>query len=119
VGDTLVVRLRAEPTDAEVAALADEFSDIVVRGSITRTGPLPPEVSGKDHLELARIAFRFDRMHHGRLRSLIDRVNAFDSAPTALEGPADRDVVAGGRPMEPDVRARDDEDEEAGADDYA
>jgi uncharacterized protein (TIGR00730 family) len=119
VGDTLVVRLRAEPTDAEVAALAEEFSDIVVRGSITRTGPLPPEVSGKDHLELPRIAFRFDRMHHGRLRSLIDRINAFESAPSPLEGPADRDVVAGGRPMEPDVRARDDEEAEVGADDYA
>jgi uncharacterized protein (TIGR00730 family) len=119
VGDTLVLRLRAEPTDAEVAALAEEFADIVVRGSITRTGPLPPEVSGQDHLDLARIAFRFDRMHHGRLRSLIDRINALDSAPSPLEGPADRDVVAGGRPMETDVRARDDEEEAAGADDYA
>jgi uncharacterized protein (TIGR00730 family) len=119
VGDTLVLRLRAEPTDAEVAALAEEFADIVVRGSITRTAPLPPEVSGQDHLDLARIAFRFDRMHHGRLRSLIDRINALDSAPSPLEGPADRDVVAGGRPMETDVRARDDAEEAAGADDYA
>jgi hypothetical protein len=70
-------------------------------------------VSGADHLELPRLAFRFDRMHHGRLRSLIDRINGLATAPTTIEGPAERDVVAGGRPMEPDVRARD--DEEAGA----
>jgi uncharacterized protein (TIGR00730 family) len=113
VGSTLVLRLRAEPTDEEVAALAEEFADIVVKGTITKTGPLPPEVSGADHLELPRLAFRFDRMHHGRLRSLIDRINGLATAPTTIEGPAERDVVAGGRPMEPDVRARD--DEEAGA----
>jgi hypothetical protein len=119
VGDTLVLRLRSEPTDAEVAEIDRDFADIVVRGSITKTGPLPPEVSGKDHLELARIAFRFDRMHHGRLRSLIDRLNELASAPPATEGPADRDAVAGGRPMETDVRARDDEEDQAGADGYA
>ena len=59
---------------------------------------------------MARIALRFDRMHHGRLRSLIDALNALPSAPPKPVGPADREAVAGGRPMEPDVRARDDEE---------
>ena len=110
VGSVLVMRLRAEPTDAEIEQLNAEFADIVTKGRIERTKPLAPEVSGRDHLDLSRIAFRFDRMHHGRLRSLIDALNALPSAPPKPEGPADRDTVAGGRPMEPDVRARDDEE---------
>ncbi len=110
VGDRLVMRLRSAPTDDEIARLDREFADIVVRGSIERTDPLPPEVSGGDHLDLARITFRFDRMHHGRLRSLIDAINSLDSAPVDHPQPAVRDAVAGGRPMEPDVRARDDEE---------
>ena len=110
VGDVLVMRLRAEPTDDEVAQLNADFGDIVTRGRIEKTKPLAPEVSGRDHLDMSRIAFRFDRMHHGRLRSLIDACNALASAPPMPEGPADREAVAGGRPMEPDVRARDDEE---------
>ena len=110
VGDVLVMRLRAEPTDDEIERLNAEFADIVTKGRIERTRPLAPEVSGRDHLDLARVAFRFDRMHHGRLRSLIDALNALASAPPKPAGPADRDTIAGGRPMEPDVRARDDEE---------
>ena len=118
VGDRLVLRLRAEPTDDEVEALNTEFGDIVTRGRIERTSPLPPEVSGRDHLDRPRLALHFDRMHHGRLRDLIDRLNALESAPQVTEGPADREVVAGGRPMEPDVRARDDEEDQADAEGY-
>ncbi|MBW3555652.1 MAG: TIGR00730 family Rossman fold protein [Actinobacteria bacterium] len=111
VGDVLVVRLRAAPTDGEIDELNDRFGDIVVRGRIERSQPLPPEVHGGDHLEMARIALRFDRIHQGRLRSLIDALNGLESAPEEIAGPAEREVVAGGRPMEPDVRARDDEEE--------
>jgi uncharacterized protein (TIGR00730 family) len=110
VGDVLVVRLRAEPTDDEVEALNRDFADIVTRGRIEKTAPLPPEVSGRDHLDLARLALRFDRLHHGRFRELIDAINALPSAPPKPAGPGARDVVAGGRPMESDVRARDDEE---------
>jgi uncharacterized protein (TIGR00730 family) len=116
VGDVLVVRLRAEPTDDEIAALNEEFADILVKGRIEKTGPLAPELSGDDHLDMARVAFRFDRFHHGRLRSLIDALNALASAPPKPEGPAAREVVAGGRPMEPDVRSREDEEGLYGAD---
>jgi uncharacterized protein (TIGR00730 family) len=110
VGDVLVVRLRAEPTDAEVERLNADFGDILTRGRIEKTAPLPPEVSSRDHLDLARLAFRFDRLHHGRLREMIDALNRLPSAPPKPEGPAVRDTVAGGRPMESDVRARDDEE---------
>ncbi len=81
VGDRLVVRLQAEPTDEELAQLNDAFADIVVRGAITRTAPLPPEVSSKDRLELPRLLLRFDRRSYGRLRQLIDALNRLASAP--------------------------------------
>ncbi len=112
VGDLLVVRLRSAPSDGEIDQLNERFGDIVVRGRIERSDPLPPEVQGRDHLDMARITFRFDRIHQGRLRAMIDALNSLGSAPAEIAGPADREVVAGGRPMEPDVRARDDEEGE-------
>jgi uncharacterized protein (TIGR00730 family) len=76
VGDLLVVRLRKLPTRAQLSELNDRFGDIVVSGTIRPTKALAPERSGDDHLELARLALRFDRVHYGRLRQLIDTLNA-------------------------------------------
>ena len=81
VGNRLVLRLRAAPTDEEIDALNDEFADICVAGGIERVRPFPPEVSGRDHLDLPRLALRFDRRGMGRLRQLIDRCNLLASAP--------------------------------------
>jgi uncharacterized protein (TIGR00730 family) len=75
VGDLLVLRLQVEPDKAELADLSRRFADIVPSGVIRRTNPLPPERSDHDHLELARVALRFDRTHFGRLRQLIDALN--------------------------------------------
>ncbi|HWH35582.1 MAG TPA: TIGR00730 family Rossman fold protein [Acidimicrobiales bacterium] len=86
VGDRLVVRLRATPTRAELRRLGQEFSDIV-DGSIERSGPFPPEVSGRDNLDLPRVAMRFDRHGFGRLRSLIDALNDLPSAPRVTSRP--------------------------------
>ena len=82
VGSRLVLRLRAAPTDAEVDQLSDTFGDLLLGGRIERTDPLPPEVSGEDHLDLARLVLRFDPRGYGRLRMLIDALNALPSAPT-------------------------------------
>jgi uncharacterized protein (TIGR00730 family) len=98
VGDVLVLRLKGEPTEDEVARLSEQFADICVEGGIGKTDPLPAEVAGRDHLDLHRIAFRFDLMHHGRLRQLIDALNALDSAPPVQERAPDRDTAAGGAP---------------------
>lgn len=76
VGDLLVVRLRVPPTRAQLSELNDRFSDILAGGTIRPTKPLSPERSGRDHVELPRLALRFDRMHYGRLRQLIDALNA-------------------------------------------
>ena len=83
VRDELVIRLRAEPTADELEQLNAEFTDICTAGGIRATTALPQEVSGGDHVDLPRIAFKFDQVHHGRLRQLIDAVNRFSSAPPA------------------------------------
>jgi uncharacterized protein (TIGR00730 family) len=77
VGDLLVLRLTTAPTRSQLSELNDRFADIVTSGIIRPTKPLSPERSSRDHLELARVAFRFDRTHYGRLRQMIDTLNTF------------------------------------------
>lgn len=81
VGDLLVLRMQQPPTRTELRDLNHRFDDIVVSGTIRPTKPLAPERGGQDHLELARLALRFDRIHYGRLRQLIDALNALVGAP--------------------------------------
>jgi len=82
IGDRLVVRLLAQPTPGEVAALSEEFGHIFLRGAIEiLPGPLPSEVREDDHVDLARIALRFNRTSYSHLRQLIDALNALPSAP--------------------------------------
>ncbi len=81
VGDRLVIRLRSTPTDEELASLTSQFKDLLMSGSISRTKPLPPEVSGRDHLDLPRIVLRLDLFKVGHLRGLIDALNRLPSAP--------------------------------------
>ena len=87
VGTRMVIRLRAVPTDDEVEALNRDHGDLLVDGRIERTAPLSPEVSGQDHLDLPRLALRFDPRRYGRLRMLIDALNALPSAPPETAKP--------------------------------
>jgi uncharacterized protein (TIGR00730 family) len=75
VGDLLVLRLQKAPQAKQLAELNREFKDIVASGNIRLASAFPPERSDNDQLELERIAFRFDRVHYGRLRQLIDALN--------------------------------------------
>ena len=82
VGNRLVIRLRHRPEEAEVAALSQEFSEVLVRGSIeVLDGPLAPEQL--DYPELDRIALAFDRHSYSDLRRLIDALNRLPSAQEA------------------------------------
>ncbi len=76
VGSTLVIRLLHAPSEEEVTMLSAAFADICSGRGIWRTGPLPPERATDDHLALPRVALDFDRVHNGRLRQLIDALNA-------------------------------------------
>lgn len=84
VNGNLVIRLAEQPSAIQLQQLNDEFSDIVVSGSITAIDPTAPEIRDEDHLDSARIHFHFDRRHYGRLRLLIDRVNSWVSTPTVV-----------------------------------
>jgi len=77
LGDRLVLRLKVEPTPAELAGLDAEFADICLpdRGGFELVAPAPDEVAERDSLELHRLSFPFDRLQQGRLRQLIDHLN--------------------------------------------
>jgi uncharacterized protein (TIGR00730 family) len=71
----LVLRLRTAPSPERLAKLNEEFADIVVRGAMEVVEATAQEIADDDHVDLARIAFRFDRHGWSRLRMLIDRLN--------------------------------------------
>jgi uncharacterized protein (TIGR00730 family) len=83
VNGRLVLRLKHEPTDALVTDLNQEFADILVSGEIEKIEPTTAEVNDDDHVDLARVQLHFDRRHLGRLRLLVDRLNAAASEDTA------------------------------------
>ena len=80
VRNVMVMRLKVAPSDAELAAANEEFSDICSQRGIWRTEPLGPERTGRDNLELPRIALELDLRYQGRLRELIDTVNTWGGA---------------------------------------
>lgn len=75
VGRRLILRLRREITDTELADLNRHFADIVVAGAIERVDASPSELDDGDEVDLPRIALQFDRMSFARLRLLIDQLN--------------------------------------------
>jgi hypothetical protein len=75
VSGRLVLRLQHGPDDRELAALTEQFADIIERGSIERVDAAPIEVRDNDHPELDRVALWFDRHGWPRLRELIDCLN--------------------------------------------
>ena len=75
VDRALVLRLRHLPSEEELERLNEEFAVIVTEGRIEPALPSPGEVADLDHIDLARLRFRFDRTHWARLRRLIDAVN--------------------------------------------
>lgn len=81
VGDSLILRLRNEPTDAEIDQLTDQFAPMIASGRIARTEPLPPEVADDDVLHLPRLVFRMDQRQVGNLFRLIRAINDLPSAP--------------------------------------
>jgi uncharacterized protein (TIGR00730 family) len=74
VGDTLVLRLRRALDDAVLEELQQRFGDILAGRVEQRPGPLPAE--GDDWPGLPRLLLPFDRSSYGRLRRLVDFINA-------------------------------------------
>ena len=74
VGDLLVIRLRRAPDAAQLEQLNADFGDLVTEGRIA-TGAALPEENG-EAAALPRLMFHFHRRDFGRLRQLVDRLNA-------------------------------------------
>lgn len=81
VGDRLVLRLRAEPTDAEVARLNEQFGSLLTSGRIERSSALPAEADDEARAEMPRLVLRLAPVQVGSLHRLIRAVNALGSAP--------------------------------------
>src|SRR6516225_5178339 len=61
VKDLFVIRLKHAPTDSAIEAMNEDFPDIMTGPQIKRVDPSPEEVADKDHEDLPRIAFGFNR----------------------------------------------------------
>ncbi|HUS61482.1 MAG TPA: TIGR00730 family Rossman fold protein [Acidimicrobiales bacterium] len=81
VGERLVLRVRVAPDDAELARLNESFGSICISGGIERIATTGAERKSGDHVDLPRLALRFDLTHYARLRLLIDALNKLGSAP--------------------------------------
>ncbi len=81
VGKRLVLRLRAEPTDAEIDELNRRFPDLIAEGSIARVAPLRQELADEDRTHLPRIALTLNPYKVGSLFRLINALNELESAP--------------------------------------
>lgn len=76
VGDTLVLRIYQRLNPEQVAQLNDSFADILVEGKIEQAEALPEEANEPELADLPRLKLRFDRKQLGRLRMLINAINA-------------------------------------------
>ncbi len=75
VGDQLVMRLKTPLSDESLEEINDTFADIITAGRYQQVlGPLSGEADA--YPDLVRLVFTFNRKNAGRLRQLIDRVNA-------------------------------------------
>ena len=77
VRDLLVIRLKHPPTPTSLAALNEDFADIIAGDPFHLIPPTPEEADDAEHLDFHRIAFGFNRHDYGRLRQLIDVLNHY------------------------------------------
>jgi len=75
VQDLTVLRLNVELSDHTMAALNEEYADIVVDGKIEKVKPFPEELMTRDLLKKPRLAFYFNKENYGRLVHMIRWIN--------------------------------------------
>lgn len=75
VRDDVVLRLQRPLSPEVLERVRQSYSDFVVTGTFEQSeGPYPEE--GDEHPQMARLRFHFNRRSMGRLRQLIDFINA-------------------------------------------
>jgi uncharacterized protein (TIGR00730 family) len=73
--DLLVIRLKSAPSPSAIRSLNEDFADLILGEPIHAIETMPDERDDRDFVNLARIAFGFDRKSYGRLRQMIDALN--------------------------------------------
>jgi len=76
VKELFVIRLMHPPTQSALDAMNEDFADIIAGPKLHRIDPTPEETADHDAVDLARVAFAFNRRDYGRLRQLIDVLNS-------------------------------------------
>lgn len=87
VRNRLVIRLLSPLSDEALVTLNAEFGDIVAEGTIDAIEITSAEAKDNDHVELPRIAFRFDNRSFARLVALIHRINELGGSTGAKAAP--------------------------------
>jgi len=82
VGRQLILRLSSNLAPERIAELEAAFGDIALDGRLRPMTATPWERREHDHPSLPRLGLLFDRRSFGRLRQLIDAINA--SEPVAV-----------------------------------
>jgi hypothetical protein len=75
VKQDLVIRLNHPPAPGLIDTLNQTFVDILKKGKITQTEPLPEEADDPSTLHLPRLSVPFNREDFARLRQVIDVIN--------------------------------------------
>lgn len=77
VDGTMVFRLQRLPPDDALRRLNQSFSDLLLGDGLRPVEISAQELEDEDAVDLRRLAVDFDRGNFGRLRQLIDELNAF------------------------------------------
>lgn len=87
VDDRLVLRFMQAPEPGVVAHLNEEYSDLLVDGTIEAIEATAVEKADGDHPELPRLRLHFDRRSFGRLRAMIDELNTLVDTDERVDPP--------------------------------
>jgi uncharacterized protein (TIGR00730 family) len=79
----LVFRLSRPLPDATLAEINEEFADLLTKGEFVQRDAFKEEADEFRLTGMPRLAFHFNRRNYGRLRLLIDAINAAE--PAAIE----------------------------------
>jgi uncharacterized protein (TIGR00730 family) len=76
VNGRLVLRLQNPLDDVRLAAINRDFADVLNDGTFSQQSAIPGESPKPELAGLSRLTFHFNRRSLGRLRQLIDTINA-------------------------------------------
>jgi hypothetical protein len=76
VPEGLMFQLRSVPSAQQLATMNRAFADILTDGKFELHDPPPSEAADTSLASFTRLVFQFNRRNHGRLRKLVDWINA-------------------------------------------